>query len=157
MPGILFWKQLFWKEKIKWDDDEFVSMVQCMGWKLYTCLIFRVRYHAARGLIYLGCFDVGGIYLFKRVPGKTMRRDRTVIRDKEWWCCVVWAVNQLSDDFGDWHWCSGERELAFLPWIMRFWPWSGVSDLFCMMQDWNVYIQIWKTHWTWQPEIKFFT
>ncbi|XP_067053198.1 uncharacterized protein [Acropora muricata] len=29
----------------------------------------RVRYHAARGLIYLGCFDVGGIYLFKRVPG----------------------------------------------------------------------------------------
>ena len=113
MPGILFWKQLFWKEKIKWDDDEFVWMVQCLGWKLYTCLIFRVRYHAARGLIYLGCFDVGGIYLFKRVPGKTMRRDRTVIRDKEWWCCVVWAVNQLSDDFGDWLWRSGERARFF--------------------------------------------
>ncbi|KAL9975174.1 hypothetical protein ACROYT_G012301 [Oculina patagonica] len=29
----------------------------------------RVRYHAARGLIYLGCLDVGGVYLFKRVPG----------------------------------------------------------------------------------------
>ena len=29
-----------------------------------------MRYHAARGLIYLGCMDVGGIYLFKRVPGK---------------------------------------------------------------------------------------
>ncbi|KAJ7360642.1 hypothetical protein OS493_015752 [Desmophyllum pertusum] len=29
----------------------------------------RVRYHAARGLIYLGCMDVGGVYLFKRVPG----------------------------------------------------------------------------------------
>ena len=33
-------------------------------------LVFRVRYHAARGLIYLGCMDVGGVYLFKRVPGK---------------------------------------------------------------------------------------
>ena len=30
-----------------------------------------MRYHAARGLIYLGCMDVGGIYLFKRVPGKS--------------------------------------------------------------------------------------
>ena len=28
-----------------------------------------MRYHAARGLIYLGCLDVGGVYLFKRVPG----------------------------------------------------------------------------------------
>lgn len=35
-----------------------------------TFLVFRVRYHAARGLIYLGCMDVGGVYLFKRVPGK---------------------------------------------------------------------------------------
>jgi len=29
----------------------------------------RVRYHAARGLIYLGYMEVGGVYLFKRVPG----------------------------------------------------------------------------------------
>ena len=35
-------------------------------------LVFRVRYHAARGLIYLGCMDVGGVYLFKRVPGKVV-------------------------------------------------------------------------------------
>lgn len=66
-------------------------MVQFMGQKPYLCLIFRVRYHAARGLIYLGCFDVGGIYLFKRVPGKAMQvnvcqvrqSDRAVIRDKD--------------------------------------------------------------------------
>ena len=37
------------------------------------CVVFfyRVRYHAARGLIYLGYLDVGGVYLFKRVPGTT--------------------------------------------------------------------------------------
>lgn len=37
--------------------------------QLLSCGDARVRYHAARGLIYLGCFDVGSIYLFKRVPG----------------------------------------------------------------------------------------
>jgi len=35
-------------------------------------MFYRVRYHAARGLIYLGCLDVGGVYLFKRVPGTTI-------------------------------------------------------------------------------------
>ena len=37
---------------------------------VYAFFVCRVRYHAARGLIYLGFMDVGGVYLFKRVPGK---------------------------------------------------------------------------------------
>ena len=40
-----------------------------------SSLVLRVRYHAARGLIYLGCFDVGSIYLFKRVPGKKIQNE----------------------------------------------------------------------------------
>ena len=35
----------------------------------FGVLFHRVRYHAARGMIYLGFLDVGGVYLFKRVPG----------------------------------------------------------------------------------------
>ena len=55
------------------------SIKSLSAWRRLICnlvlfanafLVFRVRYHAARGLIYLGCMDVGGVYLFKRVPGK---------------------------------------------------------------------------------------
>ena len=38
-----------------------------------------MRYHAARGLIYLGCLDVGGVYLFKRVPGTTDQHQNLLV------------------------------------------------------------------------------
>lgn len=43
-----------------------------MHFTTFVISFFRVRYHAARGLIYLGCLDVGGVYLFKRVPGEDL-------------------------------------------------------------------------------------
>ena len=59
-----------------------------------------MRYHAARGLIYLGYLDVGGVYLFKRVPGTT---EYKASESSSWNCLQDSFFPEISEDSFDGH------------------------------------------------------